>query len=93
MRNQQPVICRFDCCNGSLAAPDACDEPTSASQHIAELPWTQISGEFSSQFGQKGKAQILLGSIPATAPRADRINAGAARPLLKWLEILTIVFL
>jgi hypothetical protein len=37
---------------GSLAAPEGQASEISASRRIAELPWTQISGEFSSQFGQ-----------------------------------------
>jgi len=38
---------------GSLAAPDGWTHAVSASRRIAELPWTRISGEFSSRFGQK----------------------------------------
>jgi hypothetical protein len=39
--------------NGSEAAPDGKVSAIAASRHEAELPWTQISGEFGSQFDQK----------------------------------------
>jgi hypothetical protein len=48
---------------GSLAALVACSAANSVLQHKAELPWTWISGEFSSQFGQErspGFQQAML---------------------------------
>jgi len=39
----------------SEAAPDGQAHAVSASRRIAKLPWTLISGKFSSEFGQKVK--------------------------------------
>jgi hypothetical protein len=52
---------------GSLTAPGRLPSAISASRRIAELPWTQILEEFSSQFGQERLPCFIFSPNPNLA--------------------------
>jgi hypothetical protein len=58
-----------------LAAPGRQASAISAYRHIAELPWTLISGEFSSQFGQKrySWASLCPFTLTQSSPQSTQI--------------------